>query len=324
MHRNGGQMDKFLYHYCSTKKMYGILSSKQLRMSDITKSNDYDEVFMFFPGIIDAMRERYRKDPFQFKFACEYGENAISAFLHLIYGYFRTRFDKGGVTNFVVCFCEDGDKLSQWRGYADNGKGVSIGFSAQELRCYSERYKDIMTMEKVEYKTAEEINSIIINRADSLLVELKNLRSWIEGNFRFDKISSEKYMLLIFSQILSCVFMKSLKYKNKSFEEGNEWRMFFNYPILKNSELIYGEKRKDVVLVEKMLEIMRGKIDFNILDDDIISYYPVDLLDISHEPIKELIMGPNNRILQNDFQLLCGKYKYNNIGFRYSKIPYRG
>ena len=212
-------MDKFLYHYCSTKKMYGILSSKQLRMSDITKSNDYDEVFMFFPGIIDAMRERYRKDPFQFKFACEYGENAISAFLHLIYGYFRTRFDKGGVTNFVVCFCEDGDKLSQWRGYADNGKGVSIGFSAQELRCYSERYKDIMTMEKVEYKTAEEINSIIINRADSLLAELKNLRSWIEGNFRFDKISPEKYMLLIFSQILSCVFMKSLKYKNKSFEE---------------------------------------------------------------------------------------------------------
>ena len=46
--------------------MYGILSNKQLRMSDITKSNDYDEVFMFFPGIIDAMRERYRKDPFQF------------------------------------------------------------------------------------------------------------------------------------------------------------------------------------------------------------------------------------------------------------------
>ena len=105
-----------------------------------------------------------------------------------------------------MCFCEDGDKLSQWRGYADNGKGVSIGFSAQELRCYSERYKDIMTMEKVEYKTAEEINSIIINRADSLLAELKNLRSWIEGNFRFDKISPEKYMLLIFSQILSEIF----------------------------------------------------------------------------------------------------------------------
>lgn len=40
-------MDKILYHYCSTQKMYGIMSRRQLRMSDITKSNDYDEVYMF-------------------------------------------------------------------------------------------------------------------------------------------------------------------------------------------------------------------------------------------------------------------------------------
>ena len=41
-------------------------------------------------------------------------------------------FDRGGVTNFVVCFCEDGDVLSQWRGYADNGKGCSLGFSVKQ------------------------------------------------------------------------------------------------------------------------------------------------------------------------------------------------
>ena len=57
-------MESILYHYCSTQKLYGILSGKQLRMSDITKSNDYDEVYMFFPGLIDAMREEYYKKPF--------------------------------------------------------------------------------------------------------------------------------------------------------------------------------------------------------------------------------------------------------------------
>ena len=41
-------MDKILYHYCNTQKMYGIMSGRQLRMSDITKSNDYNEVYMFF------------------------------------------------------------------------------------------------------------------------------------------------------------------------------------------------------------------------------------------------------------------------------------
>ena len=39
-------MESILYHYCSTQKLYGILSGKQLRMSDITKSNDYDEVYI--------------------------------------------------------------------------------------------------------------------------------------------------------------------------------------------------------------------------------------------------------------------------------------
>ena len=60
-------MDKILYHYCSTQKMYGIMSGRQLRMSDITKSNDYDEVYMFFPGIIYAMRDVYYKNSFPFE-----------------------------------------------------------------------------------------------------------------------------------------------------------------------------------------------------------------------------------------------------------------
>lgn len=44
--------------------MANILSGKTLRMSDITKSNDYEEVKMFFPGILDAIEDEYRKDEF--------------------------------------------------------------------------------------------------------------------------------------------------------------------------------------------------------------------------------------------------------------------
>ena len=52
-------MDKLVYHYCDNCKMANILSSKTLRMSDITKSNDYEEVKMFFPGILDAIVHRF-------------------------------------------------------------------------------------------------------------------------------------------------------------------------------------------------------------------------------------------------------------------------
>ena len=317
-------MEKILYHYCSTQKMYGIMSGRQLRMSDITKSNDYNEVYMFFPGIIDAMKDAYYKNPFHFEFAGETDESGMSMLFQLAYNYFEMEFDNGGVTNFVICFCEEGDKLSQWRGYADNGRGVSIGFSERELRQFSERYKDIIMMEKVKYKTAEEINDIIISEADNLLNELKNLRKWIIDNFNCNESEPEKYMIFFFIQMLNMLFMKSLQYKNISFQEENEWRIFFKYPITKETKLFFGEESKKNVLFDNMVEMMKNKIDFNVLNDDIVPYFQLELSDISEKPIKEVISGPNNHILLKDFQLLCGKYKYNDVTFRYSKISYRG
>ena len=153
-------------------------------------------------------------------------------------------------------FCEEGDKLSQWRGYADNGRGVSIGFSEQELRRYSERYKDIMTIEKVKYKTADEINDIIISEADNLLHELKGLRKWIADKLHCDGSKMEKYMIFFFIQMLNIVFMDSLQYKNISFQEENEWRLFFKYPITKEKELIYGGECSNGILFDEMVKII--------------------------------------------------------------------
>ena len=99
--------------------------------------------------------------------------------------------------------------------------------------------------------------------------------------------------------------------------------MFFKYPITKETEFIYGEDGEKRVIFDEMVEMLKDKIDFNILDNDIVSYFPLDLSDISAKPIKEVISGPNNRILLKDFQLLCGKYKYDDVAFRYSKISYR-
>ena len=75
--------------------------------------------------------------------------------------------------------------------------------------------------------------------------------------------------------------------------------------------------------INKMVKVLKNKIDFNDLNDDIVPYFPLDLSDISENPIKEVISGPNNHILLKDFQLLCGKYRYNDVAFRYSKIAYR-
>ena len=67
-------------------------------------------------------------------------------------------------------------------------------------------------------------------------------------------------MLLFFIQMLKIVFMKSLQYKNISFQEENEWRMFFKYPITKETEFIYGEDSDKRVIFDEMVEMLKDKL----------------------------------------------------------------
>ena len=221
-------MDELVYHYCDNHKMASILSGKTLRMSDITKSNDYEEVKLFFPGILDAIEDEYRKDEFPLQYMGNTNRDALGKLLDWEYDILRYEFDRGGVTNFVVCFCEDGDVLSQWRGYADNGKGCSLGFSVKELEEYCNTYKGILRFEKVEYKTVKEISDTIVEKSLKVLNELRGLRKWIvESMPSFDEEKIDKMCQYCFHQMISGVLMSSLKYKNDSFKEEQEWRLFF-------------------------------------------------------------------------------------------------
>ncbi len=50
---------------------------------------------------------------------------------------------------FAACFCEDGDLLSQWRGYAKGVGGFAIGFDRDALanRSYALAYEKNMQVE---------------------------------------------------------------------------------------------------------------------------------------------------------------------------------
>lgn len=57
-----------LYHYCPTEKCFSILSNRNLRMSDIGKSNDYMELQLLFPRSHQKIWELHEKDPFPFHY----------------------------------------------------------------------------------------------------------------------------------------------------------------------------------------------------------------------------------------------------------------
>lgn len=318
-------MNKLVYHYCDNYKMANILSGKTLRMSDITKSNDYEEVKMFFPGILDAIEDEYRKDEFPLQYMDRTNRDALGKLLDWEYDILRYEFDRGGVTNFVVCFCEEGDVLSQWRGYADNGKGCSLGFSVKELEDYCNTYKGILRFEQVDYKTVKEINVTIVEEALKVLNELRGLRNWIVENLpSLHEEKIDKMFRYYFHQMISSVLMSSLKYKNETFKEEQEWRLFFSQQIYKYAKWIYGDEEIETIVYDDMLKVIKNRIEFNVTSDDLIPFYPIKFTEISTNPMKQVIVGPQNKIMEKDFSLYVASNKLNDIDFRYSRISYRG
>ena len=99
-----------LYHYTKLDTLWKILGSDSLFARNIRFSNDFNEyltgrdtIEKFVNGLQDM--EELKKE----KILKKIRENPMMY--------------------FMVCFCEDGDLLSQWRGYAQNGVSIGMDFT---------------------------------------------------------------------------------------------------------------------------------------------------------------------------------------------------
>lgn len=126
-----------LYHYTTATGLKGIVDDGSIRASDAEFLND-------------AMELRFGRDELHEALIAEAERIAPEADLNLGGGaeYSRATVMRSAASHlrpdgiflskqahsvYVACFCEGGDLLSQWRGYAAEG-GYAIGFSSAALR----------------------------------------------------------------------------------------------------------------------------------------------------------------------------------------------
>lgn len=122
-----------LYHYCTTEAFHSIIESRSVRLSSMSLSNDSLEGKLLSraleklavsEGLNNEARSRITKD--------------VSGFERAIDG-------------LALCLSEQGDLLSQWRGYAGDATGLSIGFSKEWLdRFVALRREDVIKDEATE------------------------------------------------------------------------------------------------------------------------------------------------------------------------------
>ncbi|PAK89417.1 hypothetical protein B8X02_17690 [Stenotrophomonas rhizophila] len=107
-----------IYHYCSPSTLLAILQSNCLRLGDIGEMNDSMERQWGLDALQEELstRQGYEDTPFM-----EVMERAI----------YRASYES---LTLASCFSIEGDRLSQWRAYAENGAGFAIGFDPKALQ----------------------------------------------------------------------------------------------------------------------------------------------------------------------------------------------
>jgi hypothetical protein len=143
------QRPPIFYHYTTAQGLVGILES----------------------GSLWATNSRFLNDPTEIEYAIRLFRHAG---LHEIDARpaprsFHAEALKGWITNslnyyqeeakvYVSCFCENGDLLSQWRGYGASGGGYAIGFAAEHIPQLDVRltHPPEFIMRRVIYEPAEQ------------------------------------------------------------------------------------------------------------------------------------------------------------------------
>lgn len=184
--------DNILYHYCSLDSFCQITKKGTLRFSDITKSNDSDEIKFMFDIYVRYLEDKYRDIAWPSK------------------DKLNEEIKKTLERKKIYCFClsKSEDDLSQWRGYAPNG-GIAIGFDGDMLKKYSKTISvqgETVKLEKVEYMD--------------------------KGNpsERYSHFEKPNYDHETPVKNIAEVLKISPQYKNIGFKAENEYRLYFpNY-----------------------------------------------------------------------------------------------
>lgn len=285
---------EILYHYCSTSTFYSIISTNNIWLSALASSNDALEGRWIRKITKDLCeREKYES----------YISDEILDSFEIIHHISNT---------LGCCFSEEGDLLSQWRGYADDGCGICIGFSTKYFLDLSDKLltnnKSSFSLNRVIYNpttqedlirpTIEEMKSTLKDGSARLSPGLRFiLESDEERNNREHKYNSAraKLALIIVSQMVN-----SFSFKNPAFIEEKEWRIL-SFTTKSDSENIMFHPRRS----------------------NLVPYRAVPLNFLSIPSIVSISTGPKNNTEESHIKILLNSFGFNDVNISKSNASYR-
>ncbi|HIG0361780.1 TPA: DUF2971 domain-containing protein [Clostridium sporogenes] len=190
---------------------------------------------------------------------------------------------KGQRSIYICCFSKESDILSQWRAYAEDGKGVSIGFDLEKLKI-----ADNLLIREIIYENnivQGEIENDVEIVADEMGTVLKD-----------HKITIKEEQIDVF---LHELIPELAKYKNPAFSEEKEIRLIY-CDDMKFEKIVdsYGA-------FQEKWELIELKHDFRVIESNNITEFVK--LDFDPDSIEEICIGPKCLLSKNDIKHILKK-----------------
>lgn len=273
-----------LFHYCSTETFLSIVQNKCLWFSDINTMNDYGEMHWGYENFEIAAGQVMETVGREFL-------DKIDEILHK---------SQTVILPMICSLSTDGDVLSQWRAYADNGTGLALGMNSEKLAALS------INMGGIEYDQNKQISCI---RAAILAIHdvYNNMPDKDRNAFFFDECAKLSVDLNYF--------------KNPAFSEEKEVRMVRAVNVIEEK----GDwKLKDSGGTGERKSRKKLPVEFrSAKNGGIISYVKVPLTGLGNELFTEVILGPKSINNGREISMVLNAAGYKNCKIKKSTATLR-
>lgn len=293
--------DGLLYHYCSPDTLLAVLQHRTLRCGDVSQMNDSREVHWGIEVLQEAIASR----------------NDLPDVVHRALDIALAEFGEKAVS-LASCLSTDGDVLSQWRAYAENGEGFAIGLDPWALEDLPVAFLAVSYDRKDQMARMDAFLDSLIERFN----HIPGKEEFNEGiNQGGDAQEEASVVLAQFHSLLSLTTLgvtDLVAFKNEAFSEEKEVRVVqIAYAdggpgsavrLLNNDDAIdWPDERRPSVQFR-----MRAGVPICFMD-----------LPIPSAAIREIVVGPRNTSTDAEIQRFLNTLGFPDIAIRRSKASYR-
>lgn len=264
------KIPKVLYHYTTQSGLIGILKSEQLWATKVQHMDDLTEFRLAVRVALAQIEVRQKNET----------DSSKKEKLNSL----RDVNGNPNVNVFVACFCEQGDLLSQWRGYSGGNHGFSIGIDSNSLK--KKTSPDGFTFARCIYDKKTQTQIVDDGITEALKIE-------------------EDHRSIYFDGFLSRV---GAFFKHSLFKEEREWRLVSQTTSIKHKDVGFRPGRS---MINPYLSISLGSGKDSVVNR--VTVGPCPHPELSNGAVEMLLLHKGVHVKGKPWEL----------DVRDSKIPYR-